>query len=49
VDALAEIIPKVVNVPKFKELNPKDSFVFLALAVRGIVASTLKDVESKNE
>jgi hypothetical protein len=48
-DALAEITPKVVNVPKFKELNPKDSFVVLALAVRGIVASTLKDVESKNE
>jgi hypothetical protein len=36
------------NVPKFKELSPKEGFVFLALAVRGIIVSALNEIKSKN-
>jgi hypothetical protein len=40
--------PKMQNIPKFKELSPKESFVFLALAVRGIIVSALNEIKSKN-
>lgn len=46
--ALTMTKPEMKNVPKFKELSPKDSFVFLALAVRGIVVSTLNEIKGNN-
>ncbi len=38
--------PEMKNIPEFKDLSPKDSFIFLALAVRGIIVSTLNDIKS---
>lgn len=45
---LAKIHPEIANVPNFKDLNPKDSFVLLAIAIRGIIVSTLNELKEKH-
>ena len=45
---IKKTFPKMITTSKFKDLNPKQTFTMLALAIRGIIVSALNDIKNKN-